>query len=156
LGRIGAPHGVRGLVRIHSDTSPPENIFRYQPWLVVDVEMAVLDGQRHGNTLIARLAGCNDRDAAAAMTGRAIAVYRHQLPPPRPGEFYWADLEGLAVQTAQGTALGIVSHLFPTGANDVMVIAGDRERLVPFVWEEVVLDVDFDQRMIVVDWDPEF
>jgi 16S rRNA processing protein RimM len=156
LGRIGGPHGVRGWVRIGSDTEPPENILRYRPWLVGDVEMVVAEGRRQGKALVARLVGCDERDAAAALTGKIIAVRRRQLPPPRPDEFYWADLEGLAVATPDGVALGTVSHLFATGANDVIVVAGERERLVPFLWGQVVQDIDFAQRRIVVDWDPDF
>jgi len=156
LGRIGAPHGVRGWVRIFSDTEPPENILRYRPWLVDGVETEVIEGHRHGKALVARLAGCEDREAAAALTGRRIAVYREQLPAPRADEFYWIDLEGLNVQTLAGADLGRVSHLFPTGANDVLVVEGERERLLPFIWEQVVKDVDFERRRILVDWDPDF
>ncbi|WP_295887458.1 ribosome maturation factor RimM [uncultured Thiohalocapsa sp.] len=156
LGRIGAPHGVRGWVRVFSDTEPPENIFAYQPWLVGDTEMRVVEGHRHGKVLIARLAGCDDRDAAAALTGLAVAVRRSQLPPPQPDELYWVDLEGLRVETTAGADLGQVSHLLPTGANDVMVVAGERERLLPFVWDEVVKDIDFERGRILVDWDPAF
>jgi 16S rRNA processing protein RimM len=156
LGRIGGPHGVRGWVRIGSDTDPPENILRYRPWLVGDTEMVVAEGHRQGKALVARLVGCDDRAAAAELTGKSIAVRRRQLPPPRPDEFYWADLEGLAVATPDGVDLGTVSHLFATGANDVIVVAGERERLVPFLWGQVVQDVDFERRRIVVDWDPEF
>jgi 16S rRNA processing protein RimM len=156
LGRIGAPHGVRGWVRIVSDTEPPENILRYGPWLVDGHEVQVIDGRRHGSSLIALLKGCDDRDTAAQLTGKGIAVYRDRLPPPRADELYWVDLEGLDVRTLDGVYLGEVSHLFPTGANDVLVVQGDRERLLPFVWEQVIKDVDFAHRRILVDWDPEF
>jgi len=83
-------------------------------------------------------------------------VSRSQLPPPKPGEYYWVDLEGLAVQTVEGVVLGTVSHLFDTGANPVIVISGERERLVPFVTDQYVKSVDFDAGLIVVDWDPDF
>lgn len=156
LGRIGAPHGVRGWVRVISDTDPPENILRYRPWLVGDKATRVAEGRRHGRTLIARLEGCEARDDAEALTGRPIAVYRDQLPPPRADEFYWVDLQGLGVQTLAGDDLGQVSRLFPTGANDVLVVQGERERLLPFIWDQVIKEVDFDRRRILVDWDPAF
>ncbi len=156
LGRIGAPHGVRGWVKIVSDTEPPENIFRYRPWMVGDRTIGVLERQRNGKTLVARLEGCDDRDTAAGLTNRCISVYRDQLPPPRANEFYWTDLEGLSVQTTAGRDLGRIGHLFATGANDVMVIQGDRERLLPFIWDDVVRDIDFDQGLMRVDWDPDF
>jgi 16S rRNA processing protein RimM len=156
LGRIGAPHGVRGWVKIVSDTDPPENIFRYRPWLVGGERLKVLERQRNGKSLIARLEGCDDRDAAASLTNRDIAVYREQLPPPRADEFYWTDLEGMSVKTSTGQDLGRISHLFATGANDVLVVQGDRERLLPFVWDDVIQDIDFENGFMRVDWDPEF
>ncbi|MGB5832227.1 MAG: ribosome maturation factor RimM, partial [Thiohalocapsa sp.] len=116
----------------------------------------LLEGRTHGKGLVVRLEGCEDRDQAAVLTGQTIAVYRGQLPPPRPDEFYWADLEGLSVTTLEGETLGCVSHLFATGANDVLVVEGDRERLLPFLWDDVVKDVDFCGGMIRVDWDPDF
>lgn len=156
LGRIGAPHGVRGWLRVFSDTDPPENILRYRPWLLDGEPHELIAGHPQGKALVARLAGCEDRDAASAFTGRRIAVYRDRLPPPKADEFYWIDLEGLAVQTEAGVDLGRVSHLFPTGANDVLVVQGERERLLPFVWGQVIKDVDFELRRILVEWDPEF
>ena len=79
-----------------------------------------------------------------------------QLPPPRADEFYWCDLEGLAVETQDGMDLGRVDHLFATGANDVICVKGERERLIPFVWGDVIKDVDFAEGRILVDWDPDF
>ena len=82
---------------------------------------------------------------------------RHsQLPPPGPGECYWADLEGLRVLTLDGVELGTVASLFATGANDVLVVRGDRERLVPFIRDTVIAEIDLDRRLLRVDWDPDF
>jgi tRNA (guanine37-N1)-methyltransferase len=156
LGRIAGVYGVRGWVRVFSETEPRDNILRYLPWLLNGVPRRVLEGRQQGKGLIVRLEGCEDRDQAAALVGQAISIYRDQLPAPRADEFYWADLEGLSVETLNGESLGRVSHLFSTGANDVLVIKGERERLVPFVWEAVVKDVDFDAGMLRVDWDPGF
>jgi 16S rRNA processing protein RimM len=156
LGHIAGVYGVRGWVRVVSETEPRDNILRYLPWLLNGVPRQVLEGRQQGKGLIVRLEGCEDRDQAAALVGQAISIYRDQLPAPRADEFYWADLEGLSVETLNGESLGRVSHLFSTGANDVLVIKGERERLVPFVWEAVVKDVDFDAGMLRVDWDPDF
>ncbi len=92
----------------------------------------------------------------AEADGTEISVARSALPPPRPDEFYWVDLEGMDVFTTTGVALGTVSHLFSTGANDVLVVRGDRERMIPWVRPDFVVDVDFDASRITVDWDPEF
>ena len=76
--------------------------------------------------------------------------------PPAPGEYYWVDLEGLRVVTVEGVELGHVAHMLSTGANDVMVVHGERERLLPFVQPDYVKGVDFDTGTVTVDWDPEF
>ena len=98
----------------------------------------------------------NDRDQAEALAGAIIAIQREQLPELEDAEFYWADLIGLAVQTQEGVELGHVDHLFETGSNDVVVVKGDRERLIPFVMDQVIQSVDLESRLMVVDWDPEF
>lgn len=85
-----------------------------------------------------------------------IAVHRNQLTNAEPGEYYWVDLIGLKVVTLLGQELGEVSHLLETGANDVLVITGTRERLIPFVHGDVVRKIDLDNRLMTVDWDPEF
>lgn len=156
LGRVAGVYGVLGWVRVLSETVPRENILRYAPWHVGGRQMRVAEGRVHGKGLVARLVGCEDRDQAAALVGQEIAVRREQLPPARADELYWADLEGLAVETLDGVALGRVSHLFDTGANDVLVVRGERERLIPFVWDDVVRDVDLAAGLIRVDWDPDF
>jgi 16S rRNA processing protein RimM len=158
LGRIAGVFGVRGWVHVFSETDPIDNILRYGPWHIGTSGRvyAPIEGKRHGKGLVARLAGCDDRDQAAALVGAEIAVPRDRLPPPRADEFYWIDLEGLAVATLQGSDLGRVDHLFATGANDVICVKGERERLIPFVWGDVVKDVDFAAGRVLVDWDPDF
>ncbi len=158
LGHVAGVHGVRGWVKIHSLTDPREAIFEYQPWLMGDAlaETRVLEGKKHGNRLIARIENIDDRDAAEALVHQSIAVYREQLPAAEPGRFYWTDLIGLRVELEDGTALGTIENLMATGANDVLVVRGDRERLIPFVREQYVKRVDLEHGLVVVDWDPDF
>jgi len=160
VGRISGLYGVHGWVRIFSYTEPRENIIQYRPWHLQGPAglqaIEVVVGRRHGKSVIARLAGCDDRDCAAKMVGLDIAVYRDQLPATESGEYYWADLIGLVVRTTKGIELGNVDHLIATGANDVLIVKGDREHLIPFVKGAVIHDVDLDQGFIEVDWDPEF
>ncbi|MBK1700696.1 ribosome maturation factor RimM [Thiococcus pfennigii] len=162
LGRITGLFGVRGWVKVFSETEPRENILRYAPWYLGEAGGAavrpcrVAEGQRQGKGVVVRLEGCEDRDQAATLIGETIAVRRDQLPPARADEFYWIDLEGLAVETVGGCPLGRIDHLFSTAANDVIVVRGERERLLPFVWDDVVKDVDFAQGRMIVDWDPDF
>jgi 16S rRNA processing protein RimM len=158
VGRIAGVYGVRGWVKVLSDTDPREGILDYQPWLLGQEARVwnVEEAKRHGRGLIVHLQGCDDRDLAATLVGQAISVRRDQLPPPAEDELYWIDLEGLEVVTSEGTRLGVIDHLFSTGVNDVMVIRGERERLLPFAWDQVVKHVDLEQRRMVVDWDPSF
>ncbi len=87
------------------------------------------------------------------MTGSDIGVDRDALPDPEEGHYYWADLEGLTVVHRDGTELGRVAYLMATGANDVLVVDGPAERLIPFVPGEVILDVDLAAGVIRVDWE---
>jgi 16S rRNA processing protein RimM len=161
LGRFLGAFGVRGQVKIESWTEPREAIFRYQPWTLRDArggerELTGARGKASGKHLVATLPGLEDRDGAEALHGTEIHVPRSALPPPQPGEFYWVDLEGLRVVHVDGTDFGTVSHLFSTGANDVLVARGDRERLIPFVEPDFIRSVDFEAGVVTVDWDPDF
>lgn len=158
LGHVSGVHGVKGWVKIHSLTDPREAIFEYQPWLLGDSleEVRISQGKRHGNRLIALFEGINDREAAEGLVHRKIAVHRDQFPETAAGEYYWNDLIGLKVNHEDGTTLGTIERLLDTGAHDVMVVKGDRERLIPFVQEHYVLKVDLENGEIIVDWDPDF
>jgi len=116
----------------------------------------VLQGRPHGKGLVVQLAGCDDRDAAALLTGSDIGIYREQLPAAADDEYYWSDLLGMQVTTTGGAVLGVVDHLIETGANDVLVIRREREHLVPFITGQVIKSVDLEAREIRVDWDPDF
>ena len=158
LGHISGVHGVSGWLKIHSQTDPREAIFEYQPWLVGEQHKAVRisEGKRHGKHLIALLEDVNDRDQAENLVKQQIAVYRDQFPDLPETEFYWTDLIGLAVKVQDGTDLGTIRNMLATGANDVMVVQGERERLIPFVQDRYVKQVDLEQGLVIVDWDPDF
>lgn len=160
VGRIVGVHGVQGWVKVYSWTRPPENIFGYARWLLrrePGWQPATLAaGRSQGKGLVARLEGVGDREAARAYVGCDVAVARSELPALEPDEYYWSDLEGLRVETIAGDHLGMVDHLIDTGANDVLVVRGERERLVPFTPGEHVVEVDLARALIRVDWDPDF
>jgi len=161
LGRVSGIYGVKGWLKIYSETDPVQNIARYKPWFIEKdnqwFEVTPLQGRKHGKGVIAQLEGCDDRDEAAKFKGCKIAIKREQLPQTAgKDEYYWTDLEGLKVENLDGVELGIVSHLFETGSNDVIVIKGDRERLIPYIKDQVVHEIDLDNGLMTVDWDPEF
>jgi 16S rRNA processing protein RimM len=113
----------------------------------------VAEGKRHSKTVIARLAGVDDRDQAAELVGCDIAILRDNLPEPEKGHYYFRDLEGMRVVDKRGAELGTVAYVMETGANDVLVTQGERERLIPFIADKVILDVDLADGTISVDWD---
>lgn len=158
LGRVSGLYGVQGWVKVFSETDPIANILRYRTWHLKSGgewrEYRVSSSKPHGKTLVAKLEGCDDRDAAAALVDATIAVPRSELPKLAEGEYYWADLTGLEVVTREGVSLGVVDHLFSTGSNDVVVVRGERERMIPFTQDFV--DVDLEGGQLRVEWDPEF
>lgn len=160
LGKVLAPFGLQGWVKVHSESRPITDIGRYRVWQLklkgAWVDMRVKSFKTQGKGLIAKLEGVNDCNQAEALAGAEIAVASSQLPTLAQGEFYWRDLIGMQVLTTEGVALGTVDHLMETGANDVLVIQGERERLVPFIMDQFVLAVDLVERRITVDWDPDF
>jgi 16S rRNA processing protein RimM len=159
VGKISGIFGVKGWVRVYSYTDPPENILGYGPWLIGDGEgrsCKVVDGAVHGRGIIARLAGVDDRDKARGLIGAAIRVPRERFGESGGDEYYWSDLLGLQVTNQDGVVFGKVEDMMETGANDVMVIRGERRRLVPFVLGAVVKSVDIGAGTIVVEWDADF
>ncbi|MBT8129033.1 MAG: ribosome maturation factor RimM [Gammaproteobacteria bacterium] len=168
VGKISGVYGVKGWVKVHSDTEPREGITNYSPWYLQQGshgegewrQVRVEQGRRHAKTVIAKLEHVDDRDAAMLLAGAIIAISAEQLPAPGKDEFYWRDLVGLRVINMQGIELGTVQRLMETGANDVLVVGdsarGGREHLVPWTPENAVLDVDLENGLIRVDWDEDF
>ncbi len=159
LGRISGVFGIRGWVKVYSFTRPREGILSYRRWFVGAPgdrrPVEVCEGRSHRGGVIARLSGCDDRDAAEALVNSEIAVRREALAANAQDEYYWRDLIGLKVFNLAGIDLGDVREIMETGANDVLVVSGDRERLVPFAGE-VVRKVDPETGRIIVDWEEDY
>lgn len=160
VGKVGAPSGLKGAVKITSFTESPEDIFEYAPWFVKHHgqwdEIELEEAELQGKYLLARFAGCEDRNAAQQWTNCEIAIKRSQLPKLPPGQYYWSDLEGLTVKTVAGLTLGTVEEVMETGANPVLVIQGENRHLVPYVFEKIVKKVDLTSSELLVDWDIDF
>lgn len=173
VGKLNGLFGVKGWVKIFSNTQPKENILTYSPWYLKRngqwQEFKLLSGKSHGKGVIAHLEGCTDRDVAAELIGSEIAIKREQLAKPKSGEYYWSDLIGLLVKNLDGIELGKIVSMLETGANDVIVTRSEdgedgekdqkgkkRERLIPFVFEEVIQEINLEQGFMIVDWDEEF
>ncbi len=180
MGRVVAPYGVFGWLKVIPDTEAFDGLFDYDTWWLgkgndwraLEVETAKI----HNDVILVKLEGIDDRDAAFACKGKQIAVPRSQLPEPDENEYYWSDLIGLRVKNLQGVDFGVITDIFETGANDVIVVKPDQadaeklkqsasddksasekpqERLLPFI-ASVVLEVDLEAKTMLVDWDPDF
>lgn len=166
LGRITSVYGIKGWVKIYSHTLPMENILTYSPWLLRMAgqwrPVKVTASRQHGKGLIAKLDGVDSRDQAQRYCGLDIGVETSQLPALAEGEYYWSQLEKLAVYTLSGELLGRVSHLIETGSNDVLIVRGNadsmdrRERMIPYLPDQVIKEINLETGTMRVDWDPEF
>lgn len=179
IGKITTVFGVKGWVKIHSFTEPMENFLGYQDfYLERSDSVGQSEGQgnwrsitfsavkRQGKGLIALIEGVDDREQARLYCQCNIATPRQALPELQEGEFYWNQLHGLEVKAknAEGceVLLGKVHHVLETGANDVLVVRkskgsiDEQERLIPWLPDQVVIEVDIEAGFMRVDWDPEF
>jgi 16S rRNA processing protein RimM len=165
MGRIGAPWGVKGWVKVFSFTEPAGNLLDYRHFEIesgaqlVPVEFDEL--KPHGSGFVGHIRGCDVREASGAFTGRELWLAKSALPQIGEG-YYWHQLEGLRVVNLQDEVLGTVHHMMETGANDVMVVRGDessvdrQERLLPWVLGQVVREVDLDAGLVRVDWGSDY
>ena len=163
LGRINGAYGVKGWVKVFSQTRPMEDILKYRQWQLemrpgsgIRTTVQVLAGRRQGKGIVAQISGCSNRDQAAAMRGISISVDAGELESLDEGEYYWRDLIGLTVSNQQDVELGQVSNLLETGNNDVLVVSGERERLIPYLPGSSVISVDLAAGRMLVDWDADF
>lgn len=167
MGRVVAPYGIKGWIKLQTFTETPLGLLQYAVWQMGqegDWQPRVVESaKQHGATVVAKLEGIADREQAAALQGQRVAVSRDVFPKAGANEYYWSDLVGLAVINTAGVTLGKVSRVFETGANDVLVVedkaadkvAGEHERLLPFI-EPVIRKVDLAGGVIVVEWEADY
>ena len=163
MGRITAPFGVKGWLKIYALTSHTGNLCDYPVWWLGHEgnwrEVRVLDAKVHANALVAQIGGVESREAAAALKGVEIGVPRQRLPDAKANEFYWADLIGLRVVNTQNHEFGRVVRMVETGANDVLVVADEtgkgRETLIPFI-ADAVKKIDIAAGIVEVDWGEDY
>jgi 16S rRNA processing protein RimM len=166
VGSINGVYGIKGWVKVFSHTSPIEQILLYQPWSLhkgsKQVSVEVKEGKLHGKGIIALPDGFETRNDAESLVGYEIRIDANQLPELPEGEFYWHELEGMQVVNRAGEVFGVVDRMIETGANDVMVVSAtsdsvdDEERLIPFVIDEIVDEIDMEQRTLTVNWEKDY
>jgi 16S rRNA processing protein RimM len=165
MGRVTAPYGVQGWIKLRAYTALPDGLLAYRRWWLATKddgwrEFAVLEARVHAAAVVARLEGLSQREEAAQWRGAAVGVPKALLPALSAGEVYWADLIGLAVINRSGVTLGRVAAVLETAAHPVLRVAaeGDAvrgERLIPLV-PAYVDALDVAGARIVVDWQPEY
>jgi 16S rRNA processing protein RimM len=148
MGRVAGAYGVRGWIRVEA---PEAGLSECRTWRIGGTDYPVEQTKPHSGALLAKLAGIASPEAARKLKGSSVLVRRESLPEAGEGHYYLADLVGLEVVNGQGVALGSLKRWMFNGAQDVMEVAGERTRLIPWV-ASVVRSVDLDKRQIQVDW----
>ena len=154
VGVVTKPKGVRGAVRVKSFTAAPGDITAYGPLHdgpggpTIPLE----PGEMQGDMIVARVAGVADRDAAEALRGKRLYVPRAALPEAGEGEYYHADLVGLAVELADGARFGTVKALHDFGAGGILEVAraGGDTVMLPFT-RGAVPEIDIAGGRMVID-----
>jgi 16S rRNA processing protein RimM len=155
MGRVAGSYGVRGWVKVAPESGSQEDLAGANEWWIGAEAYAVVESRVHGATVVARLAGIETREQALALKGQAVAVRREALPEPPDGRYYLADLIGLEVVNGQGAALGVVTRTYSNGAHDVIEVAGERTRLIPWV-AAIVKEVDLPKKKVRVEWEADW
>ncbi len=182
MGRIVAPYGVYGWIKVIPDTELIDGLLDYGRWWLGKSEdwreMKVEAAKIHNDVLVVKFIGVDDRDAAFALKGQQVAVPRSMLPKPEDNEYYWSDLIGINVTNVEKVDLGKIVDVFETGANDVLVVrlhessaeknnddlvvnnkkikaTKIEDQLIPFI-ASVILKVNLENKTMLVDWDADF
>lgn len=178
VGKIGAPFGVHGWLKVNSFTDPETNIWNFKDWFLLESSISTnctANSQFRNNNISNReviciprieetkakflvlFEGVLDRTNAAKLTNRSIAIKKSELPALKEGQYYWADLIGAQVYNSSNYLFGVLDHVFVTAANDVMVIKNNQnhanaEYLIPYSLDDVVIKVDVKNKIIIVNW----
>ncbi len=151
--RSRAPKGSKG-----SKAATKKAVIEKETWYPFQCE----EIKPHGKGLIVKIPGCDTKEQVALFSGRNLAVPRDQLPQLDQDEHYWSDLIGLEVHSTEGDYYGRVDGLMETGANDVLIVqpearsCDERERLIPYLPDQVIINVDSAAKRILVEWDKTF
>lgn len=160
IGRFGRPHGIKGFVTVHSFTEPRDNILRYTDWhAFLNNEwqpIKLICVETHNKAIIAQVEGYPERELVTRLTNAEIAVHQEQLAELDPGEYYWHQLIGMNVVNQKGEPFGTVIEIMPTGANDVLVVQGEKRHLIPYLPGQFIIDINNSQNVITVEWDLDF
>jgi 16S rRNA processing protein RimM len=155
MGRVAGAYGVRGWIKVVPQAGVEDSLAAASEWWLGDDKRRVERARRHSASVIAKLEGIDSPEQARVLKGRQVSVARAALPEPGEGYYYLADLLGLDVVNARGEKLGVVQRWISNGPQDVMELAGDPVRLLPWV-AGVVKKVDLEAGRIEVEWEADW
>ena len=156
IGQVSGCFGVKGWLKVFSYSQPRENITTYKSWIIGGKLYESVESKKNGKLIVAKLKGIDDKETAATLMGQDMEIEQDQLPQLESNHYYWRDLIGLNVSNNQGIDFGKIKSLLETGANDVIIIKGERERLIPYIADgsehQTIIKVDLETQTMVVDW----
>ena len=160
MAKLSSPYGVKGWVKIFSFTEKLDSLLAYKKFFLSKdqknwLEKEVKEIKLHGKSIIVKFLEIDSRSEAENLKNYLIGVSKDLLPKLNKGQYYWNELIGFEVLNLKNISFGNVDTFIETGANDVIVVRGDKERLIPYT-SNTVLKVDTGGEKIIVDWDEEF
>ena len=152
IGKVSGCFGVKGWLKVFSYTDPRDNITTYANWIVNGVVFKAVESKQNGKLIVAKLNGIDDKETAFMLIGQKIEIEKEQLHSLNQGEYYWHDLIGIEVTNKQGVKFGTIKSLLETGAHDVVIIQGERERIIPYIMDKTILEINIEKNSMLVDW----
>lgn len=151
-GRVLKPYGILGWVKVEVLSSNPLRFTAGHSFILEGEEgreLLLRETKRMAGALLAKFEGVETREEAKALAGRHLMITPRQMGEAPQGSYWEHDLLHLRVFTTRGRFLGEVVEIMETGANDVLVVRGERECLIPFIGE-VVVDIDLEEEKITI------
>ncbi|MBL4772656.1 MAG: 16S rRNA processing protein RimM [Alcanivoracaceae bacterium] len=156
IGKVSGCFGVKGWLKIFSYSDPRENITTYKSWIVGNKHFDSVESKKNGKLIVAKLKGVEDKETAQTLIGQKVEIEKQQLSQLNLNQFYWHDLIGLEVTNTEGINFGKIKSMLDTGAHDVVIINGTRERLIPYIIDEpdgtTIIKIDLEKKTMLVDW----
>ena len=174
VGRFGKVHGVKGWINVHSFTNPSSNIFNYTPWYIHSPSnqlqpLTLTQSRAHYTKKLVKLNNITNPEQASLLVNQDIFITKQQLPDLAKGQYYWHQLEGLCVYLQpsdrlgdkpdkQPVLIGRIAELMAVVSHDVMIVipcegsVDQKKRLIPYIPNQTVLDIDMKSRRMLVEW----
>ncbi|CAL4323582.1 Ribosome maturation factor RimM [Buchnera aphidicola (Eriosoma grossulariae)] len=159
IGKIIAPYGILGWIKIFSFTEKPEKIFNYIPWLITNQKKSKiikpLFWKKQKKILLIKIKNINDREIAQKLNNYSILVHEEQLPKLPEHEYYWKDIINCHIINFNNN-IGIVTNIINTGSNDILIIKNNNLNqkiiLIPFIMHQVIKNINLIHKVITVEW----